>query len=236
MRFRPASSLAGFNVTVTTEGGGNWLVATPPSGTAPAPVTVSAVPVSASPGTYIGRVVVSGSGNAYVITAQLRVYGATMLACDEIRLTAQAGATPPPARSASVTAFCHTAAGPCPNPPLFPGTLTASVSTSSGGAWLHATVVGDSISASANSIGLPPGLYFGVIDLSSNTAAPVQVPVSLLVSSAPTPLLLASPPSLSLWWPDSCPIRPAHNSAPVRRRISRSISLRRFRPATVATG
>ena len=124
----PASLIPGaFNVTVTTEGGGNWLVATPSSGTTPAPVTVSAVPVNASPGSYIGRVIVSGSGNTYVINTLLRVYGTTMLACDDIKLSAQAGAPPAPARSASVTTFCDTGAGPCPNPPLSPGTLTASV-------------------------------------------------------------------------------------------------------------
>jgi uncharacterized protein (TIGR03437 family) len=194
----PSSIIPGaFNITVTTEGGGNWLVATS-NGTTPASVAVSAVPVNASPGTYAGRVIVSGSGNTFVINAQYGVYGTTMLSCDDIQLSAQAGAAPSPPRSATVTTYCDIAAEPCPSPPLSPSTLTASVSTSSGGGWLHATVAGDSISVSANSTGLPAGLYFGVIDLSSNNAAPAQVLVSLLVWSGPVPLLVASPLTLSL--------------------------------------
>ncbi len=51
-----------FTVAVSTDRGGNWLSANPPSGTAPANMTVTANPAGLASGFYTGTVTVTGTG------------------------------------------------------------------------------------------------------------------------------------------------------------------------------
>ena len=105
-----------FSVTVRTDSGGNWLSATPSTGTAPAVVTVSATFTGLARGRYSGEVIVTGSGNTMVIPASALISGGVQLRADyPLRFAVRAGDPAPPAQIASVVPECIDIVCP-PNP------------------------------------------------------------------------------------------------------------------------
>lgn len=83
-------------------------------------------------------------------------------------------------------------------------TWTTAASTLSGGNWLSAvssfnsTGPGGSVTISVNPGALAAGLYTGVVTVTSDQAAPLQIPVALNVWNGPVPAVFAEPATISL--------------------------------------
>jgi uncharacterized protein (TIGR03437 family) len=158
----------------------NWLSVTPQSGTAapgnPVALAVRADPSSLGPGTYTGNLTIDG-GSAGSVTIPITM---TITTNPLVLLLSQAGLT--------FTAVQNGGAIP---PQTFgvlnlgSGTLNWSVQTSTlpaGGSWLNATPGNGSsdaaapqgaplVTVSVNPSGLPPGMYYGLVQVVSAEAA-----------------------------------------------------------------
>ncbi len=195
----PTSTGAEFPYTVTaaTEAGGSWLAASP-SGTTPAPISVSVSPGSLGVGTYNGTITVTGTstGNpAQQIPVTLRVTNDPLisLGAGQLSFAYQVGQTAPVPQSVAVASTT----GALLN-------YTVAAATTSGGNWLSVnptsgTTPGSfTVSASAAT----PGVYDGTITVTATIAAtgapapnsPVTIPVKFYVSNSA--LLNVAPPSL----------------------------------------
>jgi uncharacterized protein (TIGR03437 family) len=206
-----------FTVTVATDSGGNWLSATPLSGTTPAQLTLMAAP-GLGPGTYAGVVTVQGSGgNTLVIeSSEVIIEGNQLFSGGDPLLFALGPGEPP---SAPQTVLVPVVCGiKCPPQPANV-TWTTAVATHSGGNWLQAvstfdtTRAGGSVVISVNPGALGAGVYTGVVTLTSDQVASTQIPVALNVWSGPVPALVADPSSLSLTTSPFAP--PAANQAQI---------------------
>jgi hypothetical protein len=187
-----------FSVDVVTDSGGNWLSATPLSGTTPAQLTVAATPRNLAPGTYAGVVTVAGSGgNTIVIESTLTVPGGVQLYTAGLNPAFAIGPAEPPSgpQTVPIQVTCSSRP-PCPVPNNV--TWTTTTATHSGGNWLHAsssfdtTGPGGSVTISVDPAGLAAGVYTGVVTLTSDQAPPAQIPVALNVWSGPVPALVAA--------------------------------------------
>jgi uncharacterized protein (TIGR03437 family) len=198
----PPESLPGpFAVDVVTDSGGNWLSATPLSGTTPAQLQLSAAPGNLGPGVYAGTVMVNGSGgNTFVVEAVLNISGKVQLAPVGSPVFAQSPGEPPSSpQTVPVYLRCLCTASELPNQV----TWTTSVSTHSGGNWLRATssfitTSPGSVTISVDPTGLAPAVYTGVVTLTSDQAGQAQIPVALNVWNGPLPALFANPAAISL--------------------------------------
>jgi uncharacterized protein (TIGR03437 family) len=186
-----------FSVGAITDSGGNWLSATPLSGTTPAQLTVAATPGNLAPGTYAGVVTVAGSGgNSLVIESTLTVLGGVQLYTTGLNPVFALGPGEPPSGPQTVPVQVPCPSSPCTVPNNV--TWTTTTATHSGGNWLHAsssfntTGPGGSVTISVDPVGLATGVYTGVVTLTSDQATPAQIPVALNVWSGPVPALLAS--------------------------------------------
>ncbi|HLI82742.1 MAG TPA: hypothetical protein VKV17_02430 [Bryobacteraceae bacterium] len=203
--------LAGpFTVNVLTDSGGNWLSATPTSGTTPAQITVSATPGSLGPGIYAGLVTVQGAnGGVFAIPATLSVPGAQLVAGSGSTNFVMGPGDPPPApQTITIANPCLEICPPGSTPNTLP--FTATVATHSGGDWLSVTTAAgwSSVTLSVNPAGLAPGIYTGVVTLtpsqassnqaSSSQGAATQIPVTLNIWTGPSPALVASPPIINV--------------------------------------
>ncbi len=201
------------SVSVVTDGGGNWLSATPNGGTAvgttaPTSITVTTNTNGLGAGTYSGDVVVTGSGNTLVIPASVQVTGPLDLSAyypqssplagglGSLNLAVQAGAGPPPAQALLVS--ISNCAIPLQCVTVTPNDLSsvvASVQTHSGGNWLSASISQSqgAVIVNANPAGLGVGVYLGAVTLSASGVAPYQFPVVLVVEGGSQPALNAGP-------------------------------------------
>lgn len=189
-----------FPITTLTDGGGNWLSASPSGGLGPRTVMISANPSGLGPGRYSGEVIISGYSNVQVMPVLLTVPGGILLRADSpIRISVGPGEPPPPPQIVSIVAECVSAStAPCPTM-SGPGAsgFTTTVRTNSGGNWLKAAAVGGAVSVSVDPTGLRAGMYTGSITLGSGVAAgPTQVPVTLTIQGGPISALTADPPAL----------------------------------------
>jgi uncharacterized protein (TIGR03437 family) len=192
------SSLGGgplsFSVTATMANGGSWLSVSPASGTvgaSPAYVTVTANPSSLQPGTYQGKISVSGAGTPANVTVTFSVSAATA-----VILVSQSG-----------LGFTAVAQGGSPLPQTFAilntgqGSMnwSATAATLSGGAnWLQISPASgtvnqpysdvSTVTVSIDPTGLAAGDYYGRILVSSLVAAnsPQLLTVILTVLPAGT--------------------------------------------------
>ena len=191
-----------FSVSVRTDGGGNWLLASQSAPATPATVTVSANLAGLAPGIYSGEVIVTGSGNTMVIFTVAFVFGGVQLGADGnfLQFAAQSGAPAPPAQTVTVTPQCYVSGCPAGGVPAgLP--FSASVTTADGACWLAAAPGSNSVSVSVNPAGLAPGDYFGVVTLASSGAAgPTQIPVMLTVWTGSAPALSVDSSSLFALW------------------------------------
>ncbi len=182
-----------FTVSVLTGGDGNWLTATPGSGTSPAAVTVTANPAGLAPGTYSGHVVIQGSGNAQIIETLLFVYSGLRLQTDDIYLRFGGSGT----QVVSVRPDCQVSGCRATLPTSVP--FTASQTTNSIDSWLSVTTGSDRIIVRTFAEGLKPGNYTGSVTVRSpDLPGPMEIPVVLTVPDVRAPALQASPASVHL--------------------------------------
>jgi hypothetical protein len=191
-----------FAANVFTDSGGNWLSATPVSGTTPAQITVTASSGSLAPGVYSGVVTVQGAnGGIFAIPTMLTVPGGLqLLPQNPVVFTMGPGESTPAPQTFPIPVGCLGGCGSPPaSPPKIPPFQTA-VSTHSGGNWLSATpaVAGTAVTVSVNPAGLTPGVYAGVVTLTSTGSPTAQIPVALSLWTGPTPALLASSPAITV--------------------------------------
>lgn len=201
-----------FTVTTSTQSGGQWLSATPSSGTAhpgsPALLTITADPSQLQIGTYQGTVTVTaGAQSAMVLVT------ASVSSLSQAILLGQAGLS-----------FLAVSGGGIVPPQSFgvyntgTGLMSWSVSTSTvtGGAWLQATPTSGSSDASLNTIprvtvsvnpaGLAPGRYYGLVRVTSATAAnsPQVVTATLeILPPGQDPGAVVQPAQLNFFFPSN---------------------------------
>ena len=166
-----------FTVTTSTQSGGQWLSASPASGSAtpgsPALLTITADPTSLQTGTYQGMVTVTAGSQSQTVLVV-----ASVSALNQAILLGQAGLS-----------FLAVSGGGIVPPQSFgvynvgTGVMSWNVATStvSGGAWLQATPNTGTSDASSSTIprvtvtvnpaGLAPGRYYGLVQVGSAAAA-----------------------------------------------------------------
>ncbi len=164
----------------------SWLAVSPASGTGDATLTASVDITGLAAGTYNGTIAVTDGGasnSPQTVAVTLTVAPKqNSIAPSPSSLTFTAKRTTNPATQ--TVAVNNTG----------DGTLawTASVSTQSGGSWLAVSPSsggnGTVVTVTVTSSSLPPGTYSGTLTITDASAdnSPVQVPVTLTVTAAPT--------------------------------------------------
>lgn len=172
-----------FFATVTTQGGGNWLVVDSSQGTTPATLTVW-IQAPASPGTYNGTVTINAPEAAnptQQVPVTLTVSNNPLLSLtpSTLSFTHQIGTAAPAAQT-----LTPQSTGAALN-------YTVTAATSAGGNWLVVNTAAGAtpapISISVNPAGLAAGAYNGTVTVTAEGAGnpPRQVPVTLTVSNDP---------------------------------------------------
>ncbi len=172
-----------WTMSVNTADGGNWLTATPLSGTAPSTAGVSVNPSllpgnGLSAGTFNGQLVLSTTGDIVTIPVSVTVGPNVFAQVDAITFTMpQGGANPLPQMLAVASTGTNF-------------NFSSAVFTSSGGAWLSISNLGGEccttpigITASVNASTLPAGTYSGEIVFTQyfQQTMVLTVPVTLTV-------------------------------------------------------
>ena len=174
-----------------------WLTVNPPSGAAPADLTITANPTSVAPGTYLGQVAITGGSGGAVVNVFFTV--------EAVSGRGTFIATP-----SSLTFI-----GQAGQPLLSPQTLTiASPSgpgaafdafASSAGNWLSVLpgfgVAPATLTVGATQAGLPSGTYTGTITITPRPSGnPTIIPVTLVATGTNirTTKLAVSQPSLAI--------------------------------------
>jgi uncharacterized protein (TIGR03437 family) len=176
-----------FTVATSTKDGGTWLTATPASGTTNANVQVSVSAGSLAPGSYSGTVTITSAGAtgsplsvpvSFTVTSSLTLAAApASFAFSYVIPTAA-----PPAQTVQVTSSGGNA------------NFTATAATKDGAAWLVVTPTSGTAPASlvisVAPTGLAAGNYSGTVTVTSpNAINPLSIPVTLAVTSVPTPVI-----------------------------------------------
>lgn len=183
-----------FTAAASTTSGGNWLSVAPTGGTTPANLTVSVSTAGLAAGTYGGAITLTSAGASnsplsVPVTLTITALPTLSVGPASLAFSMQASGSNPASQPLSVAS-----SGPVIN-------FTAAASTTSGGNWLGVTPASGStpaaLSVSVNGAGLAVGTYNGAIVITSAGAAnsPVNVPVTLTVTAAPT--LSTSPASMA---------------------------------------
>jgi hypothetical protein len=176
----------------SSAGGGSWLSVVPPSGTAPANLSVSVNPVGLNPGTYNGTVAITApaaSNSPTIVPVSLVITSAPTISVSPSLLSFayQSGGDLPKTQAMTVAAVL----------------ATAFSASAAGGNWLSVSPFFGStpatLSISVNPNGLAAGTYAGSITISSQSASnsPITVPVNLVVMVAPTLSVVPSALSFS---------------------------------------
>jgi uncharacterized protein (TIGR03437 family) len=181
------------NFSVTTRD--SWLRASPATGSAfptqPAPIAVTALPVSLAPGVYSSSLTIAaatGETANVAVTLLVRPQKGLVLSQRGLSFQSMTGGSPPTPQSFSVM---NRASGALP--------WTAAVETLSGGAWLNiGTSSGTAngpyadftpVSVTINPTGLTAGAYYGLINVTSGIVRQsVMVVLDVLPPGSPPPL------------------------------------------------
>lgn len=188
----PAST---FSATATTITGGNWLQVSPPSGSFPGSLTITADGSGLALGTYTGQVIVAAPGAAGIsIGVTMTVTDAGLIANPTtLAFTQDRGATPPPAQQTNIQ--LNTGGG------LGGGTFSALATTAAGGNWLSVTPpsggLPNTLTISVDGRNLAVGIYEGQVVVTSPNAAAVTIPVRMTVREPVAPVIQVSPASLT---------------------------------------
>lgn len=192
-----STTVASFNVSTTTDSGGNWLSANPATSPTPGTVTVAVNPVGLSQGTYNGRVILSPPG---LFGTPLSVpVVLTIAASPELKVSAlqpfnfQTGTvTPPPPQNLRLTST----GAELP--------FSATAATLNGGQWLVLSPVSGVTQADltvslsqAVLVGLPIGTYTGTITINTTGASNPVTVVQVTLNVGTAPFLNVTPSSLS---------------------------------------
>jgi|GEM_PF-569618 len=178
-------AVLGAAISVNSNNGGNWLLASPTNLQTPGAFALSLASNVASTlaqGTYTATVTVNvpGASNASsVINVTLNVSATALvtMSTSPINFSAQFNGSAPPAQSRQITATS--------------GQLNVTVSTTTGtGSWLSANITSNTTPAtlniSASPFGLGTGIYTGSVTVTSGSASSALViPITLNVSSLP---------------------------------------------------
>lgn len=191
------SDALSYRISTGTDAGGPWLVVPTQPGLTPASLTVYALPMNVSPGTYNGTITITAtnpSGAAVddspvVIPVTLQVVEGT-LGAEPLTLTfSQAlGSAPPASKTVTVSGTGSQ-----------PLNFTAVASTTTGVAWLTIAPLSGAtpatLSVSVDGSKLSPGTYLGSVTITAPTAAgsPQTVAVTLTVTG---PTISLTPTSL----------------------------------------
>ncbi|MBL8222132.1 MAG: hypothetical protein JNL62_23040, partial [Bryobacterales bacterium] len=171
-----------FTTTAHVGAPGNWLAVNVRNFTEPDILLEPRMNLLA-PGQYAAHLLVNGERFIEVVQATLRVPGGTLVeAGGPLQFESTVGETPA-AKTISVRA---------------PGAVSASVATDSGGNWLSVLGTAGGLTLAPNAVGLPAGVYTGIVTFTSPQAAgPTQIPV-VMVIQAPLPPdpMIATPPVL----------------------------------------
>lgn len=177
-----------FTTAISTQSGGNWLSATPGSGTTPAPLSVSVSPTGLAGGTYQGTITVTpgGSGNsplAYSVTLNVTGAGAPAIKTGGI-----VNAVGYQAKLAPDTVFvifgsnlgpASIALGTAPGYPANLAGTSIAFTPTAGGPAIPATIVYTVSSQVAGLLpsSIAPGAYNVQVTYNSLTSAPQTVTV-----------------------------------------------------------
>jgi uncharacterized protein (TIGR03437 family) len=168
-----------FKVSTRLPTGGNWLTVTPGEADTPAALTIGVDATGLRPDTYYAYVIVTpsaGGGAAVTILVTLHVNPAPVLTLSAGNLAfVSQGAGNPANQMLNVTSSTGAT------------NVTAIATTLTGGSWLSVTPTSGqtpaALTVSANTAGLSPGSYQGVITVSSPVQGtlPVTVAISLTI-------------------------------------------------------
>jgi uncharacterized protein (TIGR03437 family) len=176
-----------YTVSTSTKDGGTWLSATPASGTTNSSVSVSVSAGSLPPGSYAGTVTITSAG----ATGSPISIPVAFTVTSSLTLTASPGSlnfsyviplAAPAAQSVQISTSGANAA------------FTAAASTKDGANWLSVSPTSGNtpgaIGVSVSPTGLALGTYSGTITVMSASAInPLLIPVTLSVTSVPTPVI-----------------------------------------------
>jgi uncharacterized protein (TIGR03437 family) len=180
-----------FTVATSTNGIGNWLTATPASGTTPATVQVAVNPTSLAIGTFSGSVTITSAGaggSPITIPVTLNVVAPqtlTVTPSTPLTFTYTLGQAIPSGQTLQVQAG---------------GTATpfsvTTQTTNGGNTWLQVTPTSGTtpgfVTVNVNPSGLAPGTYQGTVLIGASSAlAPVSVAVTLSVVQTAKPVITA---------------------------------------------
>jgi uncharacterized protein (TIGR03437 family) len=174
-----------YSVTAATNGGGNWLLVNPSSGSTPGSVSITANPAGLAAGTYTGSVTITSTGatgSPIIIPVTFTVNPPASLAVSpgSLSFAYTTGLAVPAPQNITITSGGAAAS------------FTVSTATASGSGWLSVSPTsGNSpatISVSVNPQNLAAGTYNGTVTINSpNAANPVTISVSLNVQAIPPP-------------------------------------------------
>jgi len=178
-----------FTVAATTQTGGSWLSTVPVSGTTPASVQVAVNGTTLQVGQYMGTVTITSTGaggSPIAVPVVLNVLAPATIAAAPTSLSfAYAiGQAAPPAQNLQVSG---TNSVPFTTQLQFDGTANQWLTVSPASGNTPAT-----LAVSVTPTGFAAGTYTGRIVITSpNASASVTVPVTLVVSSIPNPVINA---------------------------------------------
>ena len=188
-----------YNVSVNTNGTGNWLAATPAAGATPGTISIAVDGSKLNPGAYTGFVTVTApnvAGSPAIIRVNFTVTPGTISApITPLNFTQIAGGSAPAAQTVAVSGTSGLSF-----------TVAAAVTSPASGTWLTATVGSGtatsgttpaSVTVAVNAGSLPAGTYAGTVTVTSQgaTGSPISIPVNLTVVAPAT--LSITPSSLN---------------------------------------
>lgn len=180
-----------FAVSVATASGGSWLTASTSGGVTPARLTVFANPAGLPPGLYTGAITIMSPAVPNVqVAVSLMVVSASQLGSEPSSLLFLRNTTSDITTGEQLVLVSASGSAI---------TYRVAATTSDSNSWLLASVLSSStpgvVSVRVNPGGLGVGTYTGNVAISSDTALPLNVPVTLVISG--NPFLTTSPTLLN---------------------------------------